>query len=341
MKEEGCGGRFQKSGKTLPALLDTDQSAGKRYGLTGVPETFVIDKKGVILKKVVGAMDWSRPELSASHRNSRDKLNQLCLRLQRRAVNRSSSQPQPGAYMMDNSNITFVGAFIAGLLSFLSPLRPSAHPFLYDLYYGPLLHRPSGRAPDPQGQGDDHLPFTLFIAGFTTVFVLLGASATYIGGFLQAHMGLLRKIGGVLIVIFGIHVTGIFDIGILLGEKRLSLHRKPAGYLGSFIVGVAFAAGWTPCIGPILASILMVAATEETVYHGIALLLVYSIGLGLPFFLASLAMHQFLVVFNRFKKYIRIFEIVTGVFLIIVGVLILTDYLSVLSRYTNILMERM
>jgi cytochrome c-type biogenesis protein len=150
-------------------------------------------------------------------------------------------------------------------------------------------------------------------------------------------MGLLRKIGGVLIIIFGVHVTGIFDIGLLLGEKRLTIHRKPAGYLGSFIVGIAFAAGWTPCIGPILASILMVAATEATIYHGIALLLIYSMGLGLPFFLASLAMHQFLVFFNRFKKYIRIFELVTGIFLIIVGLLLFTNYLTVLSRYTNML----
>jgi cytochrome c-type biogenesis protein len=141
----------------------------------------------------------------------------------------------------------------------------------------------------------------------------------------------------VLIIIFGVHVSGLFDIGILLGEKRLNLRRKPAGYVGSFVVGVAFAAGWTPCIGPILASILMVAATEDTVYQGITLLLVYSLGLGLPFFLASLAMHQFLVFFNQFKKYIRIFEVVSGGFLIIIGVLLFTNYLTVLSRYTSML----
>jgi cytochrome c-type biogenesis protein len=239
---------------------------------------------------------------------------------------------------MDSSNITIVGAFIAGLLSFLSPcvlpLIPSYITYITGLSFADL----QAEHPSHKVRAMTIAHSLLFIAGFTTVFVLLGASATYIGGFLQEHMGLLRKIGGVLIVIFGVHVSGIFDISVLLGEKRLSLHRKPAGYAGSFIVGVAFAAGWTPCIGPILASILMVAATENTVYHGIALLLVYSTGLGLPFFLASLAMHQFLVFFNRFKKFIRIFEIITGVFLIIVGVLILTDYLSVLSRYTNILM---
>jgi cytochrome c-type biogenesis protein len=176
----------------------------------------------------------------------------------------------------------------------------------------------------------------LFIAGFTTVFVLLGASATYLGNFLQEHMNIVRKTGGVLVVIFGIHVSGIFDMGILMGEKRFAIHSKPAGYLGSFIVGLAFAAGWTPCIGPILASILIVAATVDTVYHGMALLLIYSAGLGTPFFLSSLALHKFLSIFNRYKKFIRVFEIITGVFLIIVGILIFFNYLSILSRYTNL-----
>jgi cytochrome c-type biogenesis protein len=238
---------------------------------------------------------------------------------------------------MGTGNITFIGAFIAGLLSFLSPcvlpLIPSYITYITGLSFADL----QAEHPTHKVRQQTVIHSLIFIAGFTAVFVLLGASATYIGNYLQSHMGLLRKIGGLLIIVFGIHVTGVFDIGMLLGEKRLTIHRKPAGYLGSFIVGVAFAAGWTPCIGPILASILMVAATEETVFHGIALLLIYSLGLGLPFFLASLAMHQFLVFFNRFKKYIRIFELVTGIFLIIVGLLLFTNYLTVLSRYTNML----
>ena len=238
---------------------------------------------------------------------------------------------------MGTGNITYIGAFIAGLLSFLSPcvlpLIPSFITYITGLSFSDL----QAEHPTHKVRQQTIIHSLIFIAGFTTVFVLLGASATFIGNYLQAHMALLRKIGGVLIVIFGVHVSGIFDIGLLLGEKRLTIHRKPAGYLGSFIVGVAFAAGWTPCIGPILASILMVAAAEETVFRGIMLLLVYSLGLGLPFFLASLAMHQFLVFFNRFKKYIRIFEIITGVFLIVVGVLIFTNYLAVIARYTNML----
>jgi len=126
-------------------------------------------------------------------------------------------------------------------------------------------------------------------------------------------------------------------ISLLFGEKRLNLRHKPAGYLGSFLVGLAFAAGWTPCIGPILASILMVAATEEKVSHGIVLLLLYSIGLGIPFLLSSLALHRFILFFNRFKKHIRLFEIVTGLFLVLVGVLIFTNWLSLLAGYANLL----
>lgn len=238
---------------------------------------------------------------------------------------------------METTNITYAGAFIAGLLSFLSPcvlpLIPSYITYITGLSFADL----QAEHPTHKVRRQTIIHSLLFIGGFTAVFVLLGASATFIGGFLDQHKDGIRKIGGALIVLFGVHLTGIFPIHFLLGEKRVTIHRKPAGYVGSFMVGLAFAAGWTPCIGPILASILMVAATEKTVYHGIALLLTYSIGLGLPFFLASLAMHQFLVFFNRFKKYIRVFEIITGIFLILVGVLIFTNYLAILARYANIL----
>lgn len=235
---------------------------------------------------------------------------------------------------MESGNISFFGAFFAGLLSFLSPcvlpLIPSYITYITGLSFADLQEE----HPAHKVRQQTVIHSLLFIAGFTIVFVLLGASATFIGGFLQEHMALIRKVGGVLIIIFGIHVTGLVPIHALLGEKRVSIQRKPAGYLGSLLVGLAFAAGWTPCIGPILASILMVAATEDTVYHGIALLLTYSMGLAIPFFLSALAMHKFLVLFNRFKKHIRIFEIVTGLFLIVVGVMIFTNYLTVLGRFS-------
>jgi cytochrome c-type biogenesis protein len=232
---------------------------------------------------------------------------------------------------MGHAQITFAGAFVAGLLSFLSPcvlpLIPSYITYITGLSFADLQAEHTTR----QVRLQAILHSLAFIAGFTAIFVLLGASATAIGSFLQEHMAIIRKAGGVLIVLFGIHIAGIFDITMLLGEKRINIRNKPAGFLGSFLVGLAFAAGWTPCIGPILASILMVAATEDTVYKGIALLLVYSLGLGIPFFLSAVALHRFLVFFNRYRRYIRLMEIVTGVFLMIIGVLIFTNSLTRLS----------
>ncbi len=236
---------------------------------------------------------------------------------------------------MQAANITYISAFVAGLLSFLSPcvlpLIPSYITYITGLSFADL----QAEHPTHKIRQQTMLHSLAFILGFTAVFILLGASATLLGGFLFQYQDVVRKVGGVLIIIFGIHVTGLFNLGILLGEKRLNIHRKPAGYLGTFLVGIGFAAGWTPCIGPILSSILMIAATERTIYRGITLLLTYSMGLAIPFFLSAVALHQFLVFFNRFKKYIRIFEIVTGVFLIIIGVLIFSDYFTMLTRFTN------
>jgi cytochrome c-type biogenesis protein len=234
---------------------------------------------------------------------------------------------------MHSQEVTYFGAFIAGLLSFLSPcvlpLIPSYITYITGLSFSDLQNE----HPSNKVRQTAMLHSLAFILGFTVVFVLLGASATYLGSFLNQHAGFLRKAGGILIVLLGVHVTGLIPIHLLLGEKRITLHRKPAGFAGTFLVGIAFAAGWTPCIGPILAAILTVAATEENVYQGIMLLLIYSLGLGIPFFLSSLAMHQFIVAFQRFKKFIRLFEICTGLFLILIGV---TIYFNWLSRFSNV-----
>ena len=232
-------------------------------------------------------------------------------------------------------DISLLGAFAAGILSFLSPcvlpLVPSFLTYLTGLTFADL-----------QAEHPTHIVrkrivihSLLFIAGFTIVFVLLGASATFAGSFLRENMNIMRKVGAVLIMLFGLHVCGLLPINLLLGEKRVNIRHKPAGYLGSVLVGITFAAGWTPCIGPILASILMVAATESTVYRGIILLLVYSLGLGIPFFHSALATHRFLTLFNRFKKYIRLFEIITGILLLIVGILIFFDRLTIIQKYLS------
>jgi cytochrome c-type biogenesis protein len=236
---------------------------------------------------------------------------------------------------MHSQQVSYIGAFIAGLLSFLSPCVLPLIPSFITYITGHSFAELQAEQPLDVVRRKTFFHSLCFILGFTTVFVLLGASATYIGSFLHEHMTIIRKIGGVLVFLFGIHVTGLVPFGLLLGEKRLSFRHKPAGYAGSFLVGLAFAAGWTPCIGPILASILMVAATEENVIQGIVLLLLYSMGLGIPFMLSSLALHHFLIIFNRYKRFIRIFEIVTGLFLMLVGILIFSNWLSRLSAIAS------
>ncbi len=242
---------------------------------------------------------------------------------------------------METPSISYLSAFAAGLLSFLSPcvlpLIPSYLTYITGLSFSDL--------------DADHQTATVrkaallhslsFVAGFTIVFVLLGASATFLGKFMQENMDWVRRIGGILIILFGVHVTGLVPLSMLLGEKRINLRNKPAGYAGSLLVGLAFAAGWTPCIGPILASILMIAATAGKVGQGIVLLLSYSIGLGIPFILSALALHRFILIFNRFKKHIRLFEIVTGIFLVVVGILIFTNGLSILSQYLTVFLMKL
>lgn len=237
---------------------------------------------------------------------------------------------------MDTAHdISLLGAFAAGILSFLSPcvlpLVPSFLTYLTGLTFADL----QAEHPTHIVRRQTIIHSLLFIVGFTIVFVMLGASATFVGSFLRENMQIMRRVGAILIIFFGLHVCGLLPISLLLGEKRVNMRHKPAGYFGSVIVGITFAAGWTPCIGPILASILMVAAAESTVYRGIILLLVYSLGLGIPFFLSALAIHRFLTLFNRFKKHIRLFEIITGIFLIIVGILIFFDKLTLMQRYIS------
>ena len=145
------------------------------------------------------------------------------------------------------------------------------------------------------------------------------------------------KGGGVLIILLGIHFTGIIKIPFLQMEKRFEVRKKPLGYAGSFVVGVVFAAGWTPCIGPILSTILIYASTSKSVMTGILLLALYSVGLGIPFFLSSLAFNSFLSAFDKMKRYMRVINIVSGLFLIGIGILFLTDTFQEINAYLNML----
>jgi cytochrome c-type biogenesis protein len=236
---------------------------------------------------------------------------------------------------MHDQNITYAVAFSAGLFSFISPCVLPLIPSYITYITGLSFHDLQAQHPTHIVRRKTLFHSICFVLGFTAIFVLFGASATLAGSLLQQYSNVIRKIGGVLIVLFGIHTTGLVPFGFLLGEKRVTIHHKPAGYVGSFLVGLVFAAGWTPCIGPILAAILMVAANEKQVNQGILLLLIYSLGLGIPFIFSSLALHHFLSLFNRFKRFIRIFEVITGIFLMLVGILIFFNWLSRLSGYAS------
>ena len=172
-----------------------------------------------------------------------------------------------------------------------------------------------------------------FICGFTMVFILLGATATTLGKAFNEYYSTISKIAGVLIIVFGLHMMGLFKINFLNYEQRFHVQQKKLGMFGSFLVGTAFAFGWTPCIGPVLAAILVIASQQDTVVKGIALLASYSLGLGIPFFLTGISINIFFTMFNRVKKYFHVIELVGGAMLVVLGLLIITNYLTILSSY--------
>jgi len=175
--------------------------------------------------------------------------------------------------------------------------------------------------------------------GFSTIFILMGASASYLGQLLIRYQYWLMKGGGVLIIILGIHFTGMINLPFLQMERRFELKKKPLGYVSSFLVGIVFAAGWTPCVGPILSTILLYASTSKSFTTGVVLLTFYSMGLGVPFFLSSLAFNSFLSAFDRIKRYMRVVTIISGFFLIGIGILLLTDAFQEINTYLNILIN--
>jgi cytochrome c-type biogenesis protein len=218
-------------------------------------------------------------------------------------------------------------AFAAGLLSFLSPCVLPLVPSYIGFLTGMTLPEMKGR------RRAALLHAVLFVGGFSLVFILLGASATALGRALNYYQVWLQRIGGVLIILFGLLCLGAFRWGLLNQERRLHLDRKPVGYLGSALVGMAFAAGWTPCIGPVLGGILGLAATSAEVSRGMLLLAVYSAGLALPFLIAALAMDWFLDWFQRFRGFLPWVMRISGALLVLVGVLLVTGEFTRLAGW--------
>lgn len=222
-------------------------------------------------------------------------------------------------------DVSFPLAFLAGLLSFMSPcvlpLIPSYVSFITGVSFEDLTEGTDRRK-------IRNLTITnslSFIAGFSFIFVALGASSSAVGRFLFQYQDWIRIIGGVLVIFFGLFVSGVIRLDFLTRERKLHLSGKPAGYFGSFLVGMTFAAAWTPCIGPILGTILLYASTQGSAVYGFQLLAVYSLGLGIPFFLSSLMFNSFLAYSGRIRKHMRIIMAVSGLLLIVFGVLLLTN----------------
>lgn len=227
--------------------------------------------------------------------------------------------------------VSYPLAFLAGMLSFLSPcvlpLFPSYLSFITGLSFENLKDSTNKK----QILFLTATNSFVFICGFTLVFMALGASSSALGGFFQTYNREIKIVGAVLIIIFGLFISGILNINFLLREKKIHLSGKPAGYVGTFLVGLTFALGWTPCIGPILGTILLYASTAGSAMYGLKLLFVYSLGLALPFFISSLAFNSFIGHFQKVYKHMKVIMAVSGVVLILFGILLLTDKLEVLS----------
>ena len=231
-------------------------------------------------------------------------------------------------------DVTYIGAMLAGLISFLSPcVLPLVPPYLCFLG-GTTFEQLSGEGEVAQGVNMRVvLASFAFVLGFTSVFVALGATATLIGQLVAENLELLAKIAGVAIIAVGLHFLGIFKIPLLNLEFRNHSTAAPTGLIGAYLVGVAFAFGWTPCIGPVLAAILAVAAAEDTIGQGVRLLGVYSLGLGIPFILAALAFRPFMGFLRRFRRHLRTVEKVMGALLVATGVMFLTGTMSYIALW--------
>jgi len=227
--------------------------------------------------------------------------------------------------------ISYGYVLLAGLLSFLSPCVLPIVPGYLCFIAGTSLDKVLD---DNSTIRVNIFKYALsFVFGFSTVFILLGASATILSSFLYEYIEILRIVGGIIIIIFGIHFTQIIQIPFLNSDTRFQLQNYRPGLVGSYIIGLSFAFGWTPCIGPILGSVLSIAASSETVSTGIILLMIYSAGLGIPFLLAAYGIGGFLKFLSKIRNYIRTIEIFTGLLLILFGFLILTNRIQEIAFF--------
>lgn len=230
-------------------------------------------------------------------------------------------------------DVSVGAALLAGLLSFVSPcVLPIVPPYLAWLA-GVSFDELRDEAPGAQQRRRVIIAAFAFVLGFATVFIALGATASVIGKTIAQYFDTLAIVAGILIIIMGLHFLGVFRIGMLYREARVQVDRKPAGPLGAYVIGLAFAFGWTPCVGPVLAAILFIAGSEGTALRGAALLGAYSLGIGIPFLLAAIFASRFLGWAARFKKHMRKVEMAMGGLLVITGILFITGQMSAISYW--------
>lgn len=232
---------------------------------------------------------------------------------------------------MFTQSVSYTAAFLAGLLSFLSPCVLPLIPAYFTFISGYSIEELTDN-PNTTIRREVMVATIAFVSGFSLIFILMGASASFLGGLITAYKDAIRIVGGLLIILLGIHLTGIIRFRRLEIEKRFQIQKKPLHLLGTFVIGMAFGAGWSPCIGPLLGSILIIAGSKETIGQGVALLSVYAAGLALPFIMISIFIPLLLGFMRRARAALRYVNSVAGILLIIVGIFLLTDSFNIFSR---------
>ena len=241
--------------------------------------------------------------------------------------------------MESSIGFSIVTAFVAGILSFLSPCVLPLVPGYISIISGVSLDQLRGESANRSLKRAVILSSIMFVIGFSITFVIAGATATALGQFVLTRMPILHKIAGIIMIIFGLHVLGVFRFNFLFQDKRMHNVQTSSGLLGALLLGLVFALGWSPCIGPILSGVLALASEQDTVVRGMFLLLIYSMGLGIPFLMTSLGLNRFLTFYNRFKKHFRALEVVSGILILGVGVLIFSNQMARLNSYFQFLSD--
>jgi cytochrome c-type biogenesis protein len=233
--------------------------------------------------------------------------------------------------MPGTENVSILVAFIAGLISFLSPCVLPLIPSYLAFITGISLEELSAEKNLRYVRKNVIANSLMFILGFSIIFIALGASVTFLGTFLAKNIRWFEIVGGIFVIILGIHFTGLFRLKFLDREKKIHLQKKPLGLIGTCLVGMAFAVGWTPCVGPILGAILTMAATTQDIVKGLILLIFYSAGMGIPFLLSAIILHKFFEYFKVIRKYFKLISIIGGILLITVGIMLISGFFSSLS----------